>query len=107
MELPFKIKKENKVHYAKVESGFNIEPSKHWKILFYFGLCLLFIFLGFSWYVYAHFDENKITDLVVDEYKIKSLNVGEVEKTIEYFKNKKVNFDILQSIKPGVPDPRF
>lgn len=108
MEFKFKTNKDKKVHYAKIDSGFNIEPSKHWKILFYFGLGLLFVFLSFSWYLYSRFDgSDEIKNLDLNQTQTKSLKIDEIQKTVDYFKIKKDNFEILQKTAPIVVDPRI
>lgn len=106
MKLNFKLKKEKVLHYSKIDSKFNIEPSKHWRILFYFGVFVLFMFLLSSWYLFTRFDkDDEIIDSSIDANTVKNFNINGINKTEEFFQKKKESFDILQTTRPIVADP--
>jgi hypothetical protein len=106
MKLLINFKKNKKITYKKIDSSFNLEPSRHWKILFNFGAVILIVFIFASWYLYSRFDRSdEIVDTSDGEVKVESFNLDNVKKIEDYFKKKKENFDILQTIPPIVSDP--
>lgn len=104
MKLNFK--KEKIIHYKKIDSGFNIEPSFHWRMLFYFGLVILLAFTLASLYLYSRLDKSDVALNTNDnEVQTKIFDMDSIQNIENYFTKKKQNFDVLQTTRPIVSDP--
>ena len=83
-------------------------PYRDWEVLLiiFFTSLIFLVIVNVYLFIYYNNSENfvKITE---DEEKVETMNVKELERMIDIFKNKENNFSKFLKEKPDIVDPSF
>ena len=83
-----------------------VSPDRDWKIIFFFTLLLALLMIAISIFTFIEADKGEIFVIEKDpETSSPTLNIKELKASIDYYQNKKSNFDKIKNTVTPYPDP--